>query len=94
MTVVFTAVIASLIANNPEQGRAMAFTVVVLADVFQISFGIFKIGHFVTLMPYIVVSWLMSVIGLILIILQVSPLLGSAPPAAGVIGTLRAPPSC
>ena len=92
MTVVFTAVLASLIATNPDQGLAMAFTVVILAGVFQISFGIFKIGHFVTLMPYTVVSGFMSGIGLILIILQIGPLLGSAPPAGGVIGTLSALP--
>lgn len=70
MTVVFTAVLASLIATNPDQGLAMAFTVVILAGVFQICFGIFKIGHFVTLMPYTVVSGFMSGIGLILIILN------------------------
>lgn len=92
MTVVFTAVIASLIATNPNQGLAMAFTVVMLAGVFQISFGILKIGHFVTLMPYTVVSGFMSGIGLILVILQFGPLLGSAPPAGGVIGTLSALP--
>ncbi len=93
MTVVFTAVIASLVATNPEQGLAMAFTVVMLAGIFQIGFGIFKIGHFVTLMPYTVVSGFMSGIGLILIILQIGPLLGSAPPSGGVIGTLGALPS-
>jgi len=91
MIIVFTAVIASLIATNPEQGLAMAFTMMLmLADVFQISFGIFKIGHFVTLMPYIEVSWLLSIIRLILNILQVSPLLDSAPPAVGITGTLSA----
>ena len=92
MTVVFTAVLASLIATNPDQGLAMAFTVVILAGVFQISFGIFKIGHFVTLMPYTVVSGFMSGIGFILIILQIGPLLGSAPPSGGAIGTLSALP--
>ena len=39
MTVVMTAVIASLTARNPENGLAMAFTVVMLAGVFQIVFG-------------------------------------------------------
>jgi len=34
MTVVMTAVIAHLIAANPEQGMAMAFTVVMLAGLF------------------------------------------------------------
>ena len=65
--------LASLIATNPDQGLAMAFTVVILAGVLQISFGIFKIGHFVTLMPYTVVSGFMSGIGLIFIILQIGP---------------------
>src|SRR5210317_2499610 len=39
MTVVFTAVIAKLIASDPVNGMAMAFTVVVMAGVFQILFG-------------------------------------------------------
>ena len=37
MTVVFTAVLASLIATNPDQGLAMAFTVVILAGVLHSS---------------------------------------------------------
>jgi len=93
MTVVFTAVIASLLAANPDQGLAMAFTVVILAGFFQIGFGIFRVGHFVTMMPYTVVSGFMSGIGLILIILQIGPFLGSAPPPGGVIGTLESLPT-
>ena len=38
MTVVFTSVIASLLATNPDDGLAMAFTVVMLAGIFQICF--------------------------------------------------------
>jgi SulP family sulfate permease len=93
MTVVFTAVVASLLAANPEDGLAMAFTVVILAGCFQIAFGIFRVGHFVTLMPYTVVSGFMSGIGLILIILQIGPFLGAPPPPGGVIGTLEALPA-
>lgn len=89
MTVVFTAVIAKLIATNPENGMAMAFTVVVMAGVFQIAFGLMRLGKFVTLMPYPVVSGFMSGIGVILIILQIGPLLGQANPAGGVIGILQ-----
>jgi SulP family sulfate permease len=89
MTVVFTAVIAKLIASNPENGMAMAFTVVVMAGVFQIAFGLMRLGKFVTLMPYPVVSGFMSGIGVILIILQIGPLLGQANPAGGVIGILQ-----
>ena len=38
MTVVMTAVIASYTAAEPEQSLAMAFTVVMLAGIFQIVF--------------------------------------------------------
>ncbi|MGB3201443.1 MAG: SulP family inorganic anion transporter, partial [Nodosilinea sp.] len=69
MTVVFTAVIAQLIAANPENGMAMAFTVVMLAGLFQIIFGVLKLGRYVTLMPYPVISGFMSGIGVILIVL-------------------------
>jgi len=89
MTVVFTAVIAKLIASDPVNGAAMAFTVVVMAGLFQILFGIMRLGKYVTLMPYTVVSGFMSGIGIILIILQIGPLLGQASPAGGVIATLN-----
>ena len=89
MTVVMTAVIASLTAANPENGMAMAFTVVMLAGVFQIIFGALKLGRYVTLMPYTVVSGFMSGIGVILIILQTAPFLGQASPEGGVVGTVH-----
>ncbi len=94
MTVIMTAVIASLTAANPgSEGMAMAFTVVMLAGVFQILFGVLKLGKYVTLMPYTVVSGFMSGIGVILIILQTAPFLGQASPKGGVIGTVQNLPS-
>lgn len=92
MTVVFTAVIAQLIASDPENGMAMAFTVVMLAGFFQIIFGFLKLGRYVTLMPYPVISGFMSGIGVILIILQLGPFLGHASPKGGVVGTLTSLP--
>ena len=92
MTVVMTAVIASLTARNPEHGMAMAFTVVMLAGLFQIGFGVLRLGRYVTQMPYTVISGFMSGIGLILIILQLGPFLGQASPKGGVIGTLQSLP--
>ena len=89
MTVVFTAVIADLIASNPENGMAMAFTVVVMAGIVQIIFGMMRLGKYVTMMPYSVISGFMSGIGIILIILQFAPLLGQAVPSGGVIGMLQ-----
>jgi SulP family sulfate permease len=92
MTVVMTAVIASLTARNPENGLAMAFTVVMLAGVFQITFGVLKLGRYITQMPYTVISGFMSGIGFILVILQIGPFLGQAIPKGGVMGTLTAIP--
>lgn len=92
MTVIMTAVLTSMVAKYPESGIAMTFTVVMMAGAFQILLGTLKLGKYITLMPYSVISGFMSGIGIILIILQLSPLLGHAAPAGGVLGTLRALP--
>jgi SulP family sulfate permease len=92
MTVVMTTIVASFTAADPEHGLAMAFTVVMLAGVFQILFGIFKLGKYITLMPYSVISGFMSGIGVILIILQIAPFLGQTAPKGGVLGTIQALP--
>jgi SulP family sulfate permease len=89
MTVVMTAIIAKLTVADPENGLAMAFTVVMLAGIFQIIFGFLKLGKYITLMPYTVISGFMSGIGVILIILQIGPFLGQASPKGGVIGTIQ-----
>ncbi|KAB2824383.1 SulP family inorganic anion transporter [Aliivibrio finisterrensis] len=92
MTVIMTAVLTSMVAKYPETGIAMTFTVVMMAGAFQILLGTLKLGKYITLMPYSVISGFMSGIGVILIILQLSPLLGHAAPTGGVIGTLKALP--
>ncbi|MHC0065835.1 bicarbonate transporter BicA [Nostoc sp. UIC 10890] len=89
MTVVMTAIVSSMTAANPENGLAMAFTVVMLAGIFQIFFGIFKLGKYITLMPYSVISGFMSGIGVILIILQIAPFVGQPNPKGGVLGMVQ-----
>ncbi|MGB3655858.1 MAG: SulP family inorganic anion transporter [Rivularia sp. (in: cyanobacteria)] len=91
MTVVMTAVIIHLTDAAPdrETGLAMAFTVVVMAGIIQIILGALKLGRYVTLMPYTVVSGFMSGIGIILIILQTAPFLGQKSPGGGVMGTVQ-----
>ncbi|QIR13414.1 SulP family inorganic anion transporter [Shewanella aestuarii] len=92
MTVIMTAILTTMVAKYPESGMAISFTVVMMAGGFQFLIGTLKLGKYVTLMPYSVVSGFMSGIGVILIILQLSPLLGHAAPSGGVIGTLSALP--
>lgn len=88
MTVIMAAVITAMIARYPDTGLAMAFTVVMIAGVTQILFGMLKLGKYITLMPYSVVSGFMSGIGCILIIMQLAPALGSAAPSGGVTGAI------
>ena len=77
MTVIMTAVVTLLVGRyGPEGGLAMAFTVVVLAGGFQVLFGLMKLGQYITMMPYTVISGFMSGIGVIIIVLQIPTLLG------------------
>ena len=92
MTVIMTAVLTTMIAANPEGGFAMAFTVVMMAGAFQILFGALKLGKYITLMPYSVISGFMSGIGIILILLQLPPFLGQPTQPGGAMGTLTALP--
>ncbi|MEB3342338.1 SulP family inorganic anion transporter [Okeania sp.] len=84
MTVIMTAVFSSLIAENPDSGLEMAFTVVMLGGIFQILFGILKLGKYIVLMPYAVISGFMSGIGVIIIFIQIGPFFGH-PGTANVI---------
>ncbi|MEM9136656.1 MAG: SulP family inorganic anion transporter [Cyanobacteria bacterium P01_F01_bin.42] len=89
MTVIITAVIAETTASDPENGLAMAFTVVMLAGVFQICFGMLKLGRYITMLPYNVISGFMTGIGVILIFMQLAPFLGQETPTGGVIGVIQ-----
>jgi len=82
MTVVMAAAVISL---NGDTG--MIVTTILLAGLFQIVFGILKIGKFVQYIPYPVISGFMSGIGIIIIILQINPYLG-LPSDASVIHIL------
>jgi SulP family sulfate permease len=76
MTVVMALIVTKYIAMFPETGLAIAFTTVVLGGLFQIGFGILKLGRFINLMPHPVTSGFMTGIGVIIIILQIPQVLG------------------
>lgn len=60
-----------------------------IAGLVQVLLGLLRLGRYITLMPYSVISGFMSGIGVILIILQLAPFLGQPSPPGGVLGTLR-----
>lgn len=76
MTVVMALIVTKYIALFPETGLAIAFTTVMLGGLFQIGFGLLKLGRFVNLIPHPVTSGFMTGIGVIIIILQVPQILG------------------
>ena len=80
MALIFTQY-TSLFPGDPEAGAALAFTVVMLGGLFQIGFGLLRIGKFIQLVPHPVVSGFMGGIGVIIILLQIGPLLGQDTPA-------------
>ncbi len=87
MVVVFAGVFASL-SGKPE----LVFAAVVLAGILQILFGVFRLGQYIRLVPYPVVSGFMSGIGCIIIALQMSRLFGHEPEGSGTIPALQAIP--
>jgi SulP family sulfate permease len=74
-----TIVMASVYTQFGSQ-PAVAFTVVMMAGAFQVLFGWLRLGRYVNLMPYPVISGFMTGIGCILIIMELDPLLGFATP--------------
>ena len=66
MTVIVAAIFTALAADDPETKMAMTFTVIVLGGLFQILFGVLRLGKYITLMPYTVISGFMSGIGAII----------------------------
>jgi len=88
MVVVFAGVFASL-SGNP----ALVFGAVVLAGIMQIVFGVLKLGQYIKLVPYPVISGFMSGIGCIIIALQFARLFGHEPEGGGTIPALAAIPS-
>ena len=81
MTVVMAAIFlqyTGMFPDDPAQGAALAFTVVMLGGLFQIGFGVLRLGKYIELVPHPVVSGFMTGIGVIIILLQFGPLLGHA----------------
>lgn len=79
MTAVSMVIIATIIAaNEGNVNKALPYILLVflLAGLFQILMGFVGIGKYIKYMPYPVVSGFMTAIGVIILITQLSPLLG------------------
>jgi SulP family sulfate permease len=88
MTVVSATVVAAAIAKYGQIESAMGVIILtfLFAGIFQILFGVLKIGKYIKYIPYPVLSGFMSGIGVIIIIFQFFPVLGL--PSPGKIFTV------
>lgn len=87
MVVVFAGLVDTL---DGELG--LIFAAVVLAGLIQILLGVLRLGQYIRLVPYPVVSGFMSGIGCIIIALQLARLFGHEPLNEGTIPALTAIP--
>lgn len=92
MTVVASLTISQAVsdAGSLEHALGTVLAIFVLAGVFQILFGFFKVGSNVKYIPYPVLSGFMTGIGIILIIFEIYPFIGLSSPSTikGVISGL------
>ncbi len=89
MTVVMTAIIIEYLGKYPDTGMAIAFTVVVMGGLLQILMGVLKLGRYINLVPFPVLSGFMSGIGVIIIILQLAPLVGHETTKDGIFAAFQ-----
>jgi len=83
ITVAMAAVVFTY-ANDP----VTIFTIVMLSGVFQLIFGFSKIGGYISLMPFPVISGFMSGVGGIIILMHIPPLLGLEKTSGGVLSVI------
>ncbi len=80
--------IAVIVASHADN-ISHAFLIVSIAGLFQILLGLSGIGRYIEYAPRVVISGFMSGIGVIIIIVQLLPLLGSSPVSEGAVETLH-----
>jgi sulfate permease, SulP family len=85
-----TVIAAAAVATFPGDLQAV-FTVILIAGALQIVFGVIKLGVFVRYIPYPVISGFMSGIGVIIIMLQLHPLLGSESVGSPLVALMELP---
>ena len=70
------AIAMSVVVTLHADNLAAAFTIVIMAGLFQVLLGLIGIGRFIAFTPYSVISGFMSGIGIIIILLQTLPFVG------------------
>jgi SulP family sulfate permease len=94
MSVTVAGVVSSLAAVGVNQDLSageilpMVMAAVVIGGVCEVLLGVLRLGRFITLVPYSVVSGFMSGIGFIILVLQLGPFAGITT-RGGVVDSLQ-----
>ncbi len=88
MTVAMAVIVAAHADNISE-----AFTIVIMAGLIQMMFGLLRIGRFVTYTPYSVISGFMTGVGVIIIVGQLEPFMGGRVGVGGLFSTIADMPN-
>ena len=93
MSVTVAGIVSSLAAIgigrdlNAGEMLPLVMAAVVIGGVFETLLGVLRLGRFITLVPYSVVSGFMSGIGFIILVLQLGPFIGMST-GGGVVASL------
>jgi SulP family sulfate permease len=85
-----TVIMAAAVVAFPGDIHSV-LSVVLIAGLLQIVFGLVKLGGFVRYIPYPVISGFMSGIGVIIILLQLHPLLGGESVGSPLVALMELP---
>lgn len=87
MTVVVASLFLGFGGTDDQSAVALVLTTIMLGGLFQMAFGLARLGKYFVMVPYPVISGFMSGIGLIIIVLQLAPLVG-AESSSGILQAL------
>jgi len=96
MTLIASTIVITHTLPSGEINIPNVLAVFLLAGLFQVLFGILRLGQFIRFLPYPVISGLMTGIGIIILTQQIFPLLGMTSPASDpvtIISSLGSLPS-
>jgi SulP family sulfate permease len=96
MTLVAATVVAANLLPTGQVNLAIVVTAFFLAGAIQVLLGVLRLGGYVRYVPYPVISGFMSGIGIIIIIQQLFPIVGSKAPSSDpitILGSLPMLPS-
>ena len=82
----------AVVVTSHATSLSEAFTVVVMGGVLQMLLGLSGFGRYVAYTPHVVMSGVMSGIGVIIVAVQIAPFFGSPAIVGGAISSLRAVP--